>query len=72
MALVFIMHIKAKRARQRLKETDSRTKLVVLQAMKVRAHDGIVTPNLLREMHLTHHILVLFSGPSWSCTKHRA
>lgn len=43
MALVFIMHIKAKWARQRSKETDSRTKLVVLQAMKVRAHNGVVT-----------------------------
>lgn len=63
------MLIKAKWARQRSKETDSRTKLV-LEAVKVRAHNGVVTLNLLREMHLTHHVLVLFSGPSWSCTKH--
>lgn len=69
MALVFIMHLKVKWVRQRSKETEYWTKLV-LQAMKVRAHNGVVTPNLLREMHLTHHILVLFSGPSWNCTKH--
>jgi len=70
MAIVFIIHIKAKWARQRLKETDSRTNLLVLQAMKVRAHNGVVTLKLLREMYLTHHILMLFSSLSWSCTKH--
>lgn len=70
MALVFIIHIKI--GRQRLKETDSSTKLLVLQAMKVRAHNGVVTLTLPGELHLTHHILVLFSGLSWSCTKHWA
>lgn len=56
--------------RQRLRETDPRTKLLVLPAMKVRAHNGAVTLTLPRELNLTHHILVFFSGLSWSCTKH--
>lgn len=68
MALAFITH--AEMGRQRLKETDPRTKLLVLQTMKVRAHNGAVTLTLPRELHLTHHILVFFSGLSWSWTKH--
>lgn len=47
-----------------------RNKLDVLQAMKVRAHNGVVTLNLLGEKHLIHHILVLFAGRSWSNIKH--
>lgn len=58
MALVFTTHVKM--GRQRLKETDPRTKLLVLQAMKVRARNGVVTLTLPRELHLTHHILVFF------------
>lgn len=41
----------------------------VLQAAKVGTHIGIVTLNVLREMNLTHCILVLFIGLSWTARK---